>query len=131
MSSLKRVKCPSRGFTIIELMIALVISAVLAVIGYNIYTSYVVKAQRSTAKSKLLEVAQHMERYYSAHNHYPALSNQKTKNKHWTISVSLSNSKQRYTLKATKQKGLKDSQCGTMRVHSNGKKTPKSCWNTQ
>ena len=131
MSSSTPIKRHTRGFTIIELMIVLVITAVLAVIAYNVYTSYGVKAQRSTARSKLLEVAQHMERYYSANNHYPALSNQTTQNKRWTISVNLSNSKQHYTLVATKQKGLSDSQCGTMKVKSTGVKKPTSCWHTQ
>jgi len=125
-------KFHSRGFTLIELMIALVIAGVLALIAYNTYTSYVMRAQRSTAKSKLLEVAQHMERYYSAHNHYPALSNQRTKNNHWIISINLKNSKQKYTLKAQKQKnGLTDNKCGTMKVKSNGRKKPKSCWHSQ
>ena len=58
------------GFTLIELMIALAVLAILAGIGYPSYTAYMRKAARTEAKAILMETAQNLERYYTTNNTY-------------------------------------------------------------
>lgn len=59
-----------RGFSLIELMVALVVFAIIAVIAYPNYQNYVRKAHRTSAKTALLEIASRQERYYSTNNVY-------------------------------------------------------------
>ncbi len=61
-----------RGFTLIELMIAVAIVAILARISYPVYVQYVVKANRADAESQLLQLAQAMERDYAINDRYSA-----------------------------------------------------------
>jgi type IV pilus assembly protein PilE len=61
-----------KGFTLIELIIAMVIAAVLAAIAIPAYSNYVRKARRADAKSALLDLASLEERYYSTQNAYSA-----------------------------------------------------------
>lgn len=54
-----------QGFTLIELMIAVVIVGILAAIAYPSYTEYVLKSNRAEGKAHLLEAMQAQERHYS------------------------------------------------------------------
>lgn len=58
------------GFTLIELMIAVAIVAILAAIALPSYQSYVRKSKRSDAKTALLDFAARQERFYSTNNTY-------------------------------------------------------------
>ncbi len=53
----------SRGFTLIELMIAVAIVSILAAIAYPSYTSYVRKGKRATAQAALLDLASKQQTY--------------------------------------------------------------------
>jgi type IV pilus assembly protein PilE len=55
----------SRGFTLIELMIVVVIVGVLALVAYPAYQSSVIKANRAEAKSYLLDVAQKQQLFFN------------------------------------------------------------------
>src|SRR3981081_4959749 len=59
-----------KGFTLIELVVAMVVAAILAAISIPAYSSYVRKARRTDAKSALLDLASLEERYYSTANKY-------------------------------------------------------------
>jgi type IV pilus assembly protein PilE len=61
-----------RGFTLIEVMIALVIVAIIAAVGYPSYIEYTNRGKRAEGKSALLRAAQQLERYYTLNNCYPS-----------------------------------------------------------
>jgi type IV pilus assembly protein PilE len=53
----------SRGFTLIELMIAIAVVAILAMIALPTYTAQIVKGRRSAAEAALLDIAQREQQY--------------------------------------------------------------------
>jgi type IV pilus assembly protein PilE len=59
-----------RGFTLIELVVAMVIAAILAAIAIPSYNNYVRKGRRTDAKSALLDIASLEERYFTTNNVY-------------------------------------------------------------
>jgi type IV pilus assembly protein PilE len=58
------------GFTLIELMIAMAVAAILVGIAVPSYQESVMKAKRSEAKAALLGLAGAMERFYTVNNNY-------------------------------------------------------------
>ena len=58
------------GFTLIELMIAMAIVAILTTLAVSSYEGSVQRGKRSEAVAALLQGAQQLERYYSAHGSY-------------------------------------------------------------
>lgn len=59
-----------RGFTLIELMIAVAVIGILASIAYPGYRDYIVRSNRAEARAALLENAQFLERNFTTANHY-------------------------------------------------------------
>jgi type IV pilus assembly protein PilE len=55
----------SRGFTLVELLVALAIMAIVSAIAVPIYTQYTIRTQRTNAEKDLLMCAQSMERLAS------------------------------------------------------------------
>jgi len=62
----------SKGFTLIELMIAVAVVGILAAIAYPSYQDSVRKSRRADAKSALLDAAQREERVFTENNQYTA-----------------------------------------------------------
>jgi type IV pilus assembly protein PilE len=60
----------SRGFSLIELMIAVLVLSILAAIAIPAYSNYVRQSRRGEAKSALLDLAGLEERYFSTQNTY-------------------------------------------------------------
>ncbi len=59
-----------RGFTLTELMIAVVVISILAAIAIPNYTAYVNRSKRAAAKTVLLDVANALERNYTTNGCY-------------------------------------------------------------
>jgi type IV pilus assembly protein PilE len=59
-----------RGFTLIELMIAVVVLALLASLAWPAYNAQIARSRRADAKQSLVELAQRMERYHSERGTY-------------------------------------------------------------
>jgi type IV pilus assembly protein PilE len=68
--SVVAVKSTSRGFTLIELMIVVVIVGVLAMIAYPSYLKYIVRTSREAAQSQLLELSTVEEKIFLNSNAY-------------------------------------------------------------
>ncbi len=64
----------SSGFTLVELIVAMVIAAILAAVAIPAYSNYVRKARRTDAKTALLDMASLEERYFSVNNQYSSTS---------------------------------------------------------
>ena len=60
----------SKGFTLIELMITVAIVAILASVALPSYTIYIARAKRADARAQLVQVAQFMQRFYTANDQY-------------------------------------------------------------
>lgn len=63
-----------RGFTLVELMIALAVLALLAGMAYPAYNEHVARSRRADAKQSLVELAQKLERFYTERGTYVGAS---------------------------------------------------------
>ncbi|HEV6967082.1 MULTISPECIES: type IV pilin protein [Roseateles] len=59
-----------RGFTLIELMVAVVVAGILAAVAYPVYTSALQRSRRADAMAVLTAIVQAQERYRSNHSSY-------------------------------------------------------------
>ncbi|MDH1011386.1 prepilin-type N-terminal cleavage/methylation domain-containing protein [Pseudomonas nicosulfuronedens] len=129
-----------RGFTLIELMIAVVVVAILAAIAFPSYQRYVLRSHRVEAQAVLSEAAARQERYYSQNNAYAstaaALNMTSNVNALQYYSLAISNvTATAYTLTATaKGSQAKDGQCLTLSLDQAGTRsntgtgTGTTCW---
>ncbi|MGH8446319.1 MAG: type IV pilin protein [Solimonas sp.] len=65
-----RSKHPARGFTLIELMIALSVATILAVIAVSSYRSTILRSNRQLASRMLVDLAAKQEDYKIRHRSY-------------------------------------------------------------
>ncbi|MES2887468.1 MAG: type IV pilin protein, partial [Pseudomonadota bacterium] len=61
----------NHGFTLIELMIAVAVVALLAAVALPSYYEFVMRSHRANARAALLQAAQWMERTATAQGTYP------------------------------------------------------------
>jgi type IV pilus assembly protein PilE len=62
----------SRGFTIIETLIAVVIIGLLSAIAYPAYQAQVIKGKRAQGRAALVSAATKMEKFFSTNGCYPS-----------------------------------------------------------
>ncbi|MDN6855742.1 type IV pilin protein [Pseudomonas sp. CAN2814] len=59
-----------RGFTLVELLVAVTLIGVLSAIALPTYREYIRRAQRVDAQKSLVELAQFLERYHTSRGTY-------------------------------------------------------------
>ena len=134
-----------RGFTLIELMIAVAVVGILAAIAYPSYQEHVRKARRADAQTALLELAQFMERHYTANGRYlttagaaPVLpfdaAPKDGATKYYDLSFTATPTASSYTLRAVPKGAMAGDACGTLTLSNTGAKgqaagaTLAECW---
>jgi type IV pilus assembly protein PilE len=126
----------SSGFTLIELMIAVVIVGILAMIAYPSYVNSITKSQRRAGAACLSNYATFMERFYTTNLRYdqdidgddvelPALDCASDGNTGKNYDYELDDAKlgaSTYGLKATPKnaQASRDTECGTLTIDQAG-----------
>ena len=131
----------SRGFTLLELMIACAIVAILAAIAYPSYNSSVQKSRRAEAKSALLGVASQMERWSTEKGTYATATlgtggvfADHSENSYYNLSLA-NLTATTYTVRAAPTAAQTGDPCGTLTYTDQGVKdvtggswTKAQCW---
>jgi type IV pilus assembly protein PilE len=154
MGSIARVHTRyAAGFTLIELMIAVVVVAILASIALPSYSAYVLRAQRSAAKTTLLDLASRQESFFTDRKRYATtltalgfagdtvyalkdgtLVDSDGSDAVYKLAIASGATATSYTLTATPiHQQLKDSRCGTLSLDSTGTRSASGsdgieCW---
>jgi type IV pilus assembly protein PilE len=131
------------GFTLLEMMIAAAILAILAAIAYPSYSQSIINGRRADGKTALMNLANRMEQYYAQNNTFAtatianvglaAASDQG----YYTLSIT-AQPQNTYTIRATRA-GIQtaDTRCGDLTLTSAGVKdkvndtagyTASQCW---
>ena len=126
------------GFTLIELMIAVVVIGIISAIAYPAYVDSVSKSKRASAKAQMAEVAQRLQQYYSEKQgaatytttltdlNYPAGTLYSEAKGH-TISIAAGSDgiATSYTITATPV--ATDAKCGNLTLNHLGVYSPANC----
>ncbi|CCI72181.1 TPA: type IV pilin protein [Neisseria meningitidis] len=121
-----------KGFTLLELMIAVAILGILTLITYPSYKTYIRRVRLSEVKSTLLMNAQNLERYYRQKGTFDNYNQAKLKqNKYFNITLSKV-SPDHFTLKATPNPTTNEGETcivtlndgGTLSAAGNGQSCP-------
>lgn len=136
------------GFTLIEVMIAVVVVAILVALAYPNYIQFMIRSNRNVAKGDLMELRQWMERNYSLTGRYdqipgggvvtlPNTQSPKSGTARYNLAFSVTPTATSFSLNATPAAGsvqTKDTQCATLTITSagvrtvSGSDTVANCW---
>ena len=130
-----------KGFTLIELMIAVAILGIIASIAIPSYFEHVKRTARTEAITSLLDAANKQEQYFVDNREYTSTIadlgvSTTTESNFYTISVKVDNDAGTFTFKATPKSGppLQDTECKTLSISDTGLKTStgsadsSTCW---
>ena len=127
-----------KGFTLIEMLIALACVALLASLAWPSYQSLIMRSQRAQVRASLLQAAHWLERAASANGSYPLAADVPASvlqidGQHYKMTVT--SSAQSYTLSAAPLGAQTADACGTLTVNHLGvrsvqgaSQTAANCW---
>ena len=138
----------SKGFTLIELVVAILIVGILSAVAVSSYQDYTLRAQRAEAKSVLYEVAGWMERNYTATGAYnvtpagvaigagssPITQSPRTGTARYNVSFTAAPTATTFQVQAAPAVGWADAECGTLTLNQQGTQTESGagtvadCW---
>ena len=122
---MQRQRARTRGVTLIELIIAVAVVAILAAIAFPSYQEQMRKTRRADGKAELMETAQQLERCYTRFSRYNdgncgvALPSNSSEGYYVVSATAITASA--FTLDATPQGAqANDTRCGVLRLTSTG-----------
>ena len=127
----------SQGFSLIELMIAVVIVGILAAIAIPMYSDYVTRSRRADGQATLMQVAQELERCYTQFSKYNDNSCSvvnggvvsETSDQRFYVVTANKLDESAFTLTATPQnEQADDTDCGELKLTHLGIQLPPDCW---
>ncbi|PKG76413.1 prepilin-type cleavage/methylation domain-containing protein [Shewanella sp. GutCb] len=126
-----------KGFSLIELMIAVAIIGILATIAYPSYVDYVAKGARAEGLTILADAANLQEQFYFDNRTYTGNMSDLgfdanpfiTDGENYSVSATIVGTGT-FKVKATAKgaQATRDSSCGVLQITETGEKTPKGCW---
>jgi type IV pilus assembly protein PilE len=125
-----------KGFSLVELLVVIGILAILAAIAVPAYSLYRQRANRSEARTTLLEASQALERYAVRNNGYTGanfINTIRPDSPHRLYRLRWQNdvipTATTYTLQADGQGAQAgDVDCNPMTINHLGVRTPAACW---
>lgn len=123
-----------KGFSLIELMIAVVIVGILAAVAFPSYQSYVVKSNRAAAQAFMADVENRQKQYlldarsYAANLTTLGMAAPIDVSGFYTVSIAVSATPPAFTITATPIAGTKQESDGALTLDSSGAKTPVDKW---
>ena len=129
----------SRGVTLIELMVVVVVVGILTGIAYPSYRQQVIRANRTDAKAALLQKAGDLEKCYTRWHAYNSgnctVQTTDTSLAQYNIAPKAGMTATTYVLEATPKGGqVDDKVCGTLSIDQVGRQLPskgsdgRPCW---
>lgn len=126
----------SSGFTLIELMVALVIIGILLMIAIPSYQSYLRKGNRAAAQAHLMDIAQQQQHYLMDARAYAnsvatlSMTTPTDVSTYYTIQnpFTVGTAPNSFSVTATPIGAQASDSCGTLLIDNLGNKTPANCW---
>lgn len=147
MQTLVSPQASSRGFTLVELMVVILVVSILAAIAIPTYTNQVRKSRRTEARNALLDAAAREERFYATNNRYSVTAADlgyaafpaTVGSSYYSLNVACTNNAActDFTVTATAINGqAKDTACATLTLNNVGAQNATgstlaatTCWN--
>ena len=130
-----------RGVTLIELMIALVIVAILAAIALPSYQQYVRRSNRRASQSVMMDIANWQEQYFFANRSYLAMADnaaisaagvatpsELTDNYNCVVSADNTSTPPSFTITCTRKGNQVKDGSGELTLNNTGTKAPADDW---
>lgn len=123
------------GFTLIELMIAVVVVAILAVVALPSYAEFVKRGTRADAQAFLMEISLRQQQRLVDRREYAStiadlgLALPRSLTGKYAVSMSAPAAvPPTFTVSAAPQGAQTTERCGTLTLDSAGQRSPSSCW---